>query len=155
MEGDFWLAFVPLAIDVTPEKLQRVIATLEDRTNQEDFGDLIATMVVLARLNKNHPGLPDMIESLITKERSMLHWHPFYQRGEESGLEQGRREALMRLLERRLARSLTASEQRRVSTRIVKHGLDIVGDAILDLSRDELTAWLTPNGHRSKEHKGV
>ncbi len=155
MGDDFWLVFVPLAVDVTIKKLEQVINALRLRTNHEDFDDLVATMVVLARLNKNHAGLPDMIESLVPKEGAMFDLHPFYQRGKqkglEKGLEKGLQETRVRLLEKRLTRGLTSGERSRVSTRIVKHGYDLVDNAILDLSRDELAAWLAPNGHRSPE----
>lgn len=150
MGSDFWLAFVPLAIDVTIKKLEEVINALRTRTNQEDFNDLVATMLVLARLNKNHPGLPDMIPSMVTKEEAMLEFRAFYREGKLRGVEKGREETLLHLLEKRLARSLTSSERLRVAKRMAKHGSEIVDDAILDLSRDELAAWLAPNGHRSK-----
>ncbi|MBK9265970.1 MAG: hypothetical protein IPM54_40070 [Polyangiaceae bacterium] len=156
MGSVFWLAFVPLAMDVDQEKLERVLKSLRAQTEPEDFEDLKATMILLAPLNRDFPGLQEVILSLTEAEEpvlDLLSLHPYYQRAKEQGFAKGRDEALMHLLERRLTRSLTASERKRVSKRLTKHGPDFVGDAILDLSREELAAWLALNGHRSKGRK--
>lgn len=161
MGSVFWLAFVPLAVDADEEKIRVVIESLRTRTNEDDFAELGATMLAMAALKKKDaPNLVDMIRSLLSSEVSMQ--HPFYQeglakgleqgleKGLEQGREQGREEArkafavLAHQFERRLRRKMTDAERRRVAVRLRKDGPEKLGDVVLDLSRDELNAWLAP-----------
>ncbi len=53
---------------------------------------------------------------------------------------------LVRLFERRLARALAPAERAQLAQRVREQGAERVGDLVLDLTTDELAAWLaTPN----------
>ncbi|MBK9263184.1 MAG: hypothetical protein IPM54_25690 [Polyangiaceae bacterium] len=145
--GVFWLAFVPLAIDVDENKLRRVIERLRAELDAEDFDEMMVTMLVMARLKKDAPGLTDVIR-LASQEVSM---NPLIRFGLMEGRAEGRAEGLekglalaVRLFERRLGRPMTDSEKHRLEKRMSKDGPDKLGDVVLDLSRDELAAWLAP-----------
>jgi len=67
--------------------------------------------------------------------------------GLEQGLKQGREQGiapLVYLFERRLGRRLRESEQKRLATRLTKHGPEKLGSVVLDLSKTELAKWLEP-----------
>lgn len=67
--------------------------------------------------------------------------------GVEKGLEQGL-QPLVRLFERRLARSLTPAERATLTERLREQGPERVGDVVLDLSPEDLATWLAAsNGH--------
>lgn len=141
--GVFWLAFVPLAIDVDENKLRRVIERLRAELDAEEFDEMMVTMLAMARLKKDAPGLTDVIKSA-SREVSM---NPLIRFGLVEGRAEGRAEGLalaVRLFERRLGRPMTDSEKHRLEKRMSKDGPDKLGDVVLDLSRDELAAWLAP-----------
>jgi flagellar biosynthesis/type III secretory pathway protein FliH len=74
------------------------------------------------------------------------------EKGEEKGLEKGRLEGeqqtLVRLFERRLARALTPEERTTLAARLREQGAERLTDTALDLSPEDLAAWLAPtNGH--------
>jgi len=63
-------------------------------------------------------------------------------------LEDGRLKPLVHLFERRLARTLTASERATLVERLREQGAERVGDVVLDLSPEDLATWLAAtNGH--------
>ena len=67
------------------------------------------------------------------------------QRGEKLGEKRGLQRGLaptIRLFERRLGRPLAKSEQRMLHVRLDTLGPDRLADVVLDLSPEELTAWL-------------
>jgi hypothetical protein len=56
--------------------------------------------------------------------------------------DEGRKEELVRLYERRLGRPLSDSERRSLSGRLERLGSDRIGDVVLDLDAGRLAAWL-------------
>ncbi|HMY19621.1 MAG TPA: hypothetical protein PKA58_25020, partial [Polyangium sp.] len=95
-----------------------------------------------------------VIRSEAEKEKPM---HPFLrdglERGMEKGLEQGLQQGLqegrteglallVRVFERRLGRSVTARERRRLVERFEKDGPELLGDAAVDLSPEQISSWL-------------
>jgi hypothetical protein len=67
------------------------------------------------------------------------------ERGVKQGLERGLA-PLIRLFQRRLGRDLAEAERATLSKRLTKLGPDRLGDVVLDLSPQELAAWLSdPN----------
>ncbi|TKC97972.1 hypothetical protein [Polyangium fumosum] len=62
--------------------------------------------------------------------------------GHAEGLLEGELRLLLRQLERRLAQSLRADERARLAERVREIGAEQVGDLVLDLSPEELAAWL-------------
>ncbi|MDC0744893.1 hypothetical protein [Polyangium mundeleinium] len=62
--------------------------------------------------------------------------------GHAEGLLEGELRLLVRQLERRLAQSLRAEERARLAERVREIGAEQVGDLVLDLSPEELAAWL-------------
>jgi hypothetical protein len=61
---------------------------------------------------------------------------------------EGQLEPLVHLFERRLARALTPSERATLVERLREQGAEHVGDVVLDLSPEDLAAWLSAtNGH--------
>jgi hypothetical protein len=65
--------------------------------------------------------------------------------GIHQGIQQGIHQGLaplVRLLERRLARGLTAAEHQTLLKRLSEQGAELVGDAVLDLPEPEIAAWL-------------
>jgi hypothetical protein len=76
----------------------------------------------------------------------MQNW--IFKEGKAAGVKEGIEKALAHQFERRLARPLTAVERKRLKQRLRVEGPEKVGDAVLDLSAAELSAWLAPsNGH--------
>ena len=63
------------------------------------------------------------------------------ERGIERGLSQGIA-PLLRLTSRKLGRALTDDERRTLTARLDTLGPDRLGDAVLDLSADELARWI-------------
>ncbi len=175
MGSDFWLAFAPLAVDGDAANLKRVLETLKGRTNPEDFADLAAMMLEFAHVKKDRDELVAVIksqtkrdltmESIIYKEGKADGLKEGLERGLERGIargrergieqgrEQGREQTLVHLLERRIRRTMTSGERRRIASRFRKDGPDSLGDAVLELSREELVAWLAPNGHRPNNRR--
>ena len=150
----FWLAFVPLAMDVNEEKLRRIVKGLKKQVDPYDFDELVMAMLSLAKLKKDSPWMKDVIRSEAEKEKPM---HPFLrdglERGMEKGLEQGLQQGLqegrteglallVRVFERRLGRSVTARERRRLVERFEKDGPELLGDAAVDLSPEQISSWL-------------
>jgi flagellar biosynthesis/type III secretory pathway protein FliH len=72
------------------------------------------------------------------------------ERGLEKGLAQGQAQGqartLTRQIERKLGRALGEGERQAVDRRLATLGADQVGDAVLDLDRDALAAWLAAAG---------
>ncbi|WP_170229812.1 hypothetical protein [Polyangium fumosum] len=62
--------------------------------------------------------------------------------GHAEGLLEGELRLLVRQLERRLAQRLCADERARLAERVREIGAEQVGDLVLDLSPEELAAWL-------------
>jgi hypothetical protein len=60
----------------------------------------------------------------------------------EKGMEKGAARTLVHQFERRLSRALREDEQARLHARTAALGPDRLGDLVLDLSADELAAWL-------------
>lgn len=155
----FWLAFVPLAIDATREEIIRIIEKLRMEATNEEFVEIIATMLSMAQIKKDWPELTNVIRSAARKEVTVR--HPWYCDGREDGLaegrhegrEEGRHEGLAPLLfqfERRLGRSLTVGERRRIANRLLKDGPEKLGSVVIDLSRKKLELWLEPRRANSK-----
>jgi hypothetical protein len=160
----FWLAFVPLARDVNEEKLRHVIESLRKRVVDDDFDELVAAMLSMAKLKKDSIRLMGVIRSAAAKEKPM---HPFMrdgleqgmeqglkkglQKGRQEGLQQGLQEGLQRALaplvrvfEWRLGRPLTDGERVRIAKRMNNDNSALIGDAVVNLSREELTKWIAP-----------
>jgi predicted transposase YdaD len=163
----FWLAFVPLAIDATQEKIIRIIEKLRMEATNEEFVEIIATMLSMAQIKKDWPDLTNVIRSAARKEVTVRHpWycdgredglaegrHEGREKGREEGREEGRHEGLAPLLfqfERRLGRSLTVGERRRIANRLLKDGPEKLGSVVIDLSRKKLALWLEPRRSASK-----
>lgn len=160
----FWLAFVPLARDVDEDKLRQIVERLRNDVSREDFDELVAAMLSMAKLKKDSQRLMDVIMSASAKERPM---HPFMREGLEQGMEKGLKQgriegllegriegqtkglaqglaALVRVFERRLGRAMTERERRRIAKRMSKDGPEKLGDVVVDLSAEQLVAWLAP-----------
>jgi hypothetical protein len=58
------------------------------------------------------------------------------------GVLEGELKSLVRQFERRLARALAPVERTRLAQQVREQGAERVGDLVLDLSPDELAAWL-------------
>jgi len=159
----FWLAFVPLAMDATQDEIIRIIEKLRVEATAEEFVEIIATMLSMAQIKKDWPGLTDVIRFAARKEVTVR--HPWYCDGREDGLaegreegleegrEEGREEGLAPLLfqfERRLGRPLTIGERRRIANRLLKDGPEKLGSVVIDLSRKKLALWLEPRRNTSK-----
>ena len=136
----FWLAFVPLAIDVNEEKLRTVIKGLRNQVGEEDFDELVGTMLSLTRLKKDPQPFMDVIRSAAKKEKPM---HPFMRDGLEQGMERGLA-FFIRAFERRLGRSVTDAERRRLGERFEKDRPDLLVDAVFDFTPEQLATWLAP-----------
>jgi hypothetical protein len=148
----FWLIFTPLAVDADETKLARVLQALRAQTTEQDFAELGAAMAALAQVNRRDPGVADVVKSLLPREIVMQNW--IFKEGVKHGVKKGVKKGLAPLahqFERRLGRPLAADEQARLAERLRKEGPEKVGDVVLDLSADELCAWLAPargpNGH--------
>lgn len=156
----FWLAFVPVAVDVDEEKLTRILVRLRNELAREDFDELVATMLAVCGLKKDSHRFISVIRSCASKEVRM---HPFIRWGIEQGVEQGITQGitqgiaqertrslslLQRIFERRLGRTLTDKERQRIHKRIDKDGPDAIGDIIVDLSSEQLAVWLAPRSKR-------
>lgn len=148
----FWLAFVPLAIDVNEEKLRRIIKGLRKQVKEDGFDELVAAMLSLAKLKKDSRSLMDVIRSAAAKEKPM---HPFLRDGIEQGMERGLQQGLqqglqrgfafvVRVFELRLGRTLTEKERARLARRMNQKDSASLGDIALNLSPEQLAAWLAP-----------
>lgn len=93
----FWLVFVPLARDVDEEKLRSIIKRLRKTVVTDDFDELVATMLSLAKMKKDSKTLMDVIRSASEKERPM---HPFLRDGLERGMEKGIQKGLQKGLQK-------------------------------------------------------
>lgn len=136
----FWLAFVPLAIDVDEEKLRGIIERLRQQCESDDFDELTTTMLSMAKLKKDAPTFQDVIRSASSKE---VHMNPWVRDALEQGLAKGMG-PITYLFERQLGRAITASERRRLELRLEKDGPVKLGAVVLDLNREQLAAWLAP-----------
>lgn len=156
--GVLWLAFVPVAVDVDEEKIRRTVDKVRSETNEEEFAEIISTMMSVASLKSARRGLVEVIWSAAQEGTDMR--HPLFRFGHEAGLKEGRvegREAgrgeglapLLYLFERRLGRSLTDGERRRIASRLTKQGPEKLGSVVLDLSPEQLEAWLAPRKLRA------
>lgn len=72
----------------------------------------------------------------------------YYKQGKDEGRNEGRNEALAQLFERRLGRPLTVKERETLERKLKTEGATIVGDVVLDSSREELEVWLTGTASR-------
>ncbi len=72
------------------------------------------------------------------------------EQGLKEGLEQGL-EPLVHQFERRLARTLTPEERSTLATRLRSEGAKTVGDVVLDLSPEDLAAWLAGTTRKAAE----
>jgi len=143
MGSVFWLVFVPVAVDVDQDKLLRVIDTLKRSTTSEDYGDLIATMLEIAYMKKDRPELAKVI--LSHGRRDAIMFGSVWQEAKR----EGKLELMLGLFERRVGRPLSARERHRIGTRLNKLGATVLSNVVCDLSREQLVAWLAPNGHRA------
>jgi hypothetical protein len=134
-----WLAFAPLAADADPDKVVRVVEALRERTSPAAFEEIGVAMAVLAGADGRKRGLEDVVRSRLPRELVMRSW--IYQEGREEGLEAGVRPTVHQF-ERRLARELTATERATLLERLRKEGAERLGDVVLDLSPEDLAAWL-------------
>lgn len=74
--------------------------------------------------------------------------HAWFAQFQQDLLAKGRQEGLAPLVhqfERRLGRALTPEERSTLADRLHEQGAEKVGDAVLDLPREALAAWLTPS----------
>jgi len=70
-----------------------------------------------------------------------------FDKGVVEGELKGELKPLVRLFERRLSRALAPAERAQLAQRVREQGAERVGDLVLDLTPDELAAWLgTTNG---------
>lgn len=95
------------------------------------------TMLALASLTKGYKRVMEVITSRVSRNVMMDNY--LYRKGQE--------ELWVRIAERRLGRPLTETERGRVESRLLKAPRK-VANAVVDLSVEELAAWLAPNGHR-------
>lgn len=73
------------------------------------------------------------------------------EQGTKRGLEEGRKQGLaptVRQFERRLGRPLTDAERQELTHRSETVSADQLGDVVLDLSPEQLAAWLVKPGGR-------
>lgn len=152
MNGVFWLVFTPLALDADEPAIVRAIDLMYARTNRRDFADLVATMFTIARLKKDRPSYLNVIRS--HERRLMMLTNNWLIQGRREGRKEGRKEGelleqkraqkkqrdlLLKMVERRLRRSLATSEQATFDSLLSRaDGADKIANAIVDLSPDEL-----------------
>jgi len=79
-------------------------------------------------------------EILVVTSQQMV--EALWREGMEKGVEKGATNALAHLFERRLKRALREDERERLRERTEALGPDRLGDIVLDLSVEELAAWL-------------
>ncbi len=161
MSGIFWLVFVPLAIDADEPHLRRIIARVRREATAEEFFEVVATMLSMAKVRKDRPEFTNVIRSAEKQEDVMV--HPWYVDGRKAGIEIGREEgrkegrqegrkegieaaslALVYVAERRLGRGLTDKERRRIALRLDKTGPEKLVAAVMDLPPKKLAVWLKP-----------
>ena len=65
-----------------------------------------------------------------------------HQSGVEQGRAQGHEQGIEPLFHRRLGRPLTDEERKTVRGRFDTHGADRIAEVVLDLSAEDLAAWL-------------
>lgn len=143
------LAFVPLAKDVDEEKLRRTVATTKRLGTEEEFVEVISTMLSMAQLRKDRPEFVNVIRKAAGEENGMR--HPWYEdgfaKGELKGRVEGKVEGLAPFVfafEKRLGRALRARERERLAKRLTKDGPEKLGSMIIDYRPEELDAWLAP-----------
>ena len=142
----FWLVFVPLAVDADRAKIMRVVGALRAQASRRAFDELGVAMAVLAEADRRRRGLADVVRSLLPRELVMQ--SSIYKEGKEQGRLEGQLEPLAHQFERRLGRALTPEERSRLIARVQELGAMPVSDVVLDLSREDLAAWLTTtNAH--------
>lgn len=152
-DSPFWLIFAPLSADADPAGVERVIEALRARVSKEEFEELGTAMAVLAEADGRERGLRDVVRSLMTEELAMNNWlfkegkakglEEGLAKGREEGREEGELRSLVHLFERRLARTLSADERATLAERLREQGAEPIWDGVLDLSPQELAAWLT------------
>jgi len=171
--GRFWLIFAPLAVDADEPRIRRVLEDLRAQVSPEAFEELGVAMAVLADADQRGRDLRSVVRTLLPRELVMNNWifregleegrqkgreeglQQGLQKGLQKGLEEGREEGLQQglaplahLFERRLRRSLTATERATLAERLLQQGAERLGDVVLDLSPEDLAAWLAAtNGH--------
>lgn len=144
-EGIFRLVFVPLAIDADELHIRRIVEKVRQSATGEEFSEIVATMLSMAKIRKDRPEFVDVVRMAEKQEDVMV--HPWYVDGRKHGREEGREKGLALLafvLERRLGRTLTEKERKRIALRLEKDGPEKLGAAVMDLSPKKLEAWLEP-----------
>jgi hypothetical protein len=124
---------------VDEEKLRRTVEKVRAEANEEEFAEIVATMLSMAQLKKDRPAFLDVIRSSAKKEAAVR--HVWFVEGREEGRVEGLR-PLEYQFERRLGRSLREIERRRIASRLAKDGPEKLGAVVLDLSPEELAVWL-------------
>jgi hypothetical protein len=172
-DSPFWMIFAPLAADADPAGVERVIAALRARVSKEEFEELGTAMAVLAEADGRERGLRDVVRSLMKEELAMNNWlfkegkakgleeglakgleegltkglaeglTKGRQEGLQEGLQEGELRSLVHFFERRLARTLSPDERATLAERLREQSAEPIWDAVLDLSPQELVAWLT------------
>jgi len=170
-ENPFWLIFAPLSIDADEHALRAVLEELRAQTTEREFAELGAAMVALGDADRRERGFGRMVYSLLPREIIMQ--NRIFEEGKALGLEQGivkgleqgivkgleqgmvkgQLEAFVHQAERRLRRPLHVDEHRALADRLQTEGPNRVGDAILDLSADELLTWLGKPRRRTQSHR--
>lgn len=166
--GIFWLVFVPLATDADEPQISRIVQRVRREATTEEFSEVVATMLSMARVRKDRPEFENVIRAAEKEEEVMA--HPWFvdgrnagiKIGREEGLEEGREEgreeglaALAIMVERRLGRVLTAKERRRIVSRLAKDGPEKLATAVMDLSPKKLAVWLKPRRVATTLHSTV
>ncbi|HRI67885.1 MAG TPA: hypothetical protein PK156_26790 [Polyangium sp.] len=157
----FWYVFVPLAKDADEMRVRRTVEILKAQTNEAEFVEVIAAMLVMAEIKKDRPELAEVIrlESMLNIRTRNPLFVELEDRGRQEGLRQGHKKGLQEglekglekalllllcLLERRLGRSVRVAERARIVRRLKRLGPEKLASAVLDLSPDALATWLKP-----------
>jgi hypothetical protein len=148
----FWLAFTPLARDATVEAMRRVVAAIRaEVTEEEDRGDLLAALLVMADVNPWEHTLRQEIKAMIEHEPTDMiqvskTLRDVYERGQREGIEKGVERMLRGLFARRLHRALTTRELEALAARAAIDP-EQSQEKALALEGEALAAWLlAPEG---------
>jgi hypothetical protein len=141
MPGRLWTVFTPAARDASVESVSRAVRAAEKRARTKtELEDLLATMELVAESQ----GALDAIQEMLMKamdDKGITHTSKIIRRWREDGWKEGLG-AVVRMIERKVGRPLTAEEREVLYARAGTGGVERLGDVVLDLDGPALAAWL-------------
>jgi len=119
---------------------ERRLKDLRLHSPSSTFEELGVAMAVLAEADSRGRGLRSVVRTCLPKGLVMQSW--IYTEGMEAGIEKGIAKGIRPLVERKLGRPLLEPESAGLLARIRTEGPERIGASILDLSPQDLAAWL-------------